>query len=180
MVLSNNLIKSTLDEWLYQTANNIVKDVTKNIDETKNRVRVQRAAYWKDNWDKYTRSVGYQWATFIANNNWTHTATIRPFRYPLNETRAYDLISRLTEFKMFNKVFYTMEKDTTGFNHCHLLMDTKYEEKSMKHIRWDMNTRLGQKWNSGMVQYVDEIRSVEGISRYITKHIKANGVYNLL
>ena len=31
MVLSNKLIKSTLDEWLYQTANNIALDVTKDI-----------------------------------------------------------------------------------------------------------------------------------------------------
>ena len=180
MVLSNKLIKSTLDEWLYQCANNVVNDVTNNIDETKKRVKFQRAAYWKDNWDKYTRSVGYQWATFIANNNWTHTATIRPYRYPLTETRSYDLIKRLLEYKKFNKIFYTLEKDTTGFNHCHLLMDTNYDEPVMDNIRWEMNTMMGQKYNSGLVQYVDEIRSTEGISRYVTKHIKSNGVYNLL
>ena len=180
MVLSNKLIKSTLDEWLYQCASNVVNDVTNSIDETKKRVKFQRAAYWKDNWDKYTRSIGYQWASFVANNKWTHTATIRPYRYPLTETRSYDLIKRLLEYKKFNKIFYTLEKDTTGFNHCHLLMDTNYDEPVMDNIRWEMNTMMGQKYNSGLVQYVDEIRSTEGISRYVTKNIKSNGVYNLL
>ena len=180
MVLSNKLIKSTLDEWLYQTANNIVLDVTKEIDETKKRVKVQRAAYWDKNWDKYTKTLGYQWASFIANNNWTHTATIRPYRFPLTETRSYDLISRLMEYKKFNKVFYTLEKDTTGMNHCHILMDTNYTDPVMDNIRWEMNTMLGQKYNSGMVQYVDKIRTEKGITKYVTKHIKSNGVYNLL
>jgi len=50
----------------------------------------------------------------------------------------------------------------------------------MDNIRWEMNTMMGQKYNSGLVQYVDEIRSTEGISRYVTKHIKSNGVYNLI
>ena len=172
MVLSNKLIEKTLDEWIYHTANNL--GVVSS--DVKERVKVQRAAYWDKNWDKYTKTIGYQWASFIANNNWTHTATIRPYRFPLTETRSYDLISRLMEFKKFNKVFYAMEKDTTGFNHCHLLMDTNYKEPVMKNIKYEMNTMVGQKWNSGMVQYVDEIRTKEGICRYVTKHIKSNGV----
>lgn len=128
----------------------------------------------------YRQTIGYQWASFINNNGWSHTATIRPYRFPLTETRSYDLISRLMEYKKFNKVFYTLEKDTTGFNHCHLLMDTNYKEPVMDNIRWEMNTMLGQKYNSGMVQYVDKIRTEKGITKYVTKHIKSNGVYNLL
>lgn len=156
MVLSNKLIKSTLDEWITLQEKKDAKSKS------------------------YRQTIGYQWASFINNNGWTHTATIRPYRFPLTETRSYDLISRLMEYKKFNKVFYTLEKDTTGMNHCHILMDTNYTDPVMNNIRWEMNTMLGQKYNSGMVQYVDEIRTEKGITKYVTKHIKSNGVYNLL
>jgi len=163
MVLSKTEVNDTLYKWVFR-------------DELNNIKKANKEALW----NKYTKTLGYQWATFVTNNNWSHTATIRPYRFPLTETRSYDLISRLLEYKKFNKVFYTLEKDTTGFNHCHLLMDTNYDEPSMKHIRWEMNTMLGQKWNSGLVQYVDEIRTKKGITNYVSKHIGTNKIYNLL
>ena len=106
-------------------------------------------------------TLSNHWASYVSKEDWNLTATVRPFKYRLSETNAFDLASRLMRYKDIIKVFYALESDRTGFNHMHLLLDTKFllDHLKMKEIRWELNEMLGQKYNSGMVQYVDKIRT---------------------
>ena len=126
--------------------------------------------------------VSKYWADYVSSEEWNLTATIRPFKYKLSETNAFDLASRLMKYKDIIKVFYALENDNTGHNHMHLLLDTQFlvDYLKMKEVRWELNSMLGMKYNSGMVQYVDTIRTNVGICKYVTKHIGGNNVYNLL
>ena len=126
--------------------------------------------------------VSKYWADYVSSEEWNLTATIRPFKYKLSETNAFDLASRLMKYKDIKKVFYALENDNTGHNHMHLLLDTQFlvDYLKMKEVRWELNSMLGMKYNSGMVQYVDTIRTNVGVSKYVTKHIGGNNAYNLL
>ena len=43
--------------------------------------------------------VSNYWADYVSKEEWNLTATIRPFKYKLNETNAFDLASRLMRYK---------------------------------------------------------------------------------
>ena len=125
-------------------------------------------------------AIGYKYADWIKGMEWSHTATLSPHKYRLNEHNSFNLCQRLHRHKYINKVFYVMETDRTKFNHLHLLLDTTFMDRDMTELRYKLNTILGYKEDSGVMQYVDKIRSTTGVCNYVMKHMKYNEVYNIL
>lgn len=125
-------------------------------------------------------TLSYHIADYVEElADWTHIATIRPHNYILNIENSSSLMKRLHSHKLVRNVFWVLEKDTSRFNHIHLLMEYLDLDTNMKDARGRVNNMLGAKYDSGLVGHIDLIdkSKIKGAINYACKYINTNSAY---
>ena len=125
-------------------------------------------------------SLSYHIADYVEGmGGWSHIATVRPYNWSLDINKSSDLMKNMFRYKSIRKVFWVLEKDTSGKNHLHLLIDYVNPDTDLKALKCDLNKMMGYSKKSSLVQHVDIVQEdkVKGAINYACKYINTNSAY---